>query len=721
MTQRRKRGSDGRPAGEDASAIAKKLKAKRTNDSTKRQYSSRIGTMTQWMRENHSDAIDEQSDAIRLPAERNAVLAFFGHICSAASLRDEATSDVESTQAPLSFSGVTGYRSALVDLYRGAELQLDPDLNAELKTILDGYQKLLNDLKKRGLMKINEGKRHLKSSGYSMLASKLMSQTPGTSSQSWPSIVFSWSYFVVMWNLMSRSDSIDTIMLQHMEWSEDSLIIEEQGHKGDQTGSDKFGKHVYANPYEPAKCPVLAVAVLLFCYPSRPEGGRQQLFSGTDNKSRFGKMLRRVLQTLSEDEQLSLGCPAEDIGAHSLRKGSSTYSLGQVNGPNPVSVFLRMGQSLGKLKDRYIHFAEGADQLCGRMVCGLPFNDERFGVLPPHFPSALVADMNQNYWNEIVPGFFNYPRGVQCAFPFLLASVIYHEQFLRATLSACHPLFQSRLFTHNMLLERLRGSAIISIGFSSCSSLKASGIPPHLAIAAELKRVSNGMETMRMEVDALKSGFSSELPTAVATKVTDDLRQQFVIDGVMPLSIRDIDSRMGTLRDELVEEIRQARQATTKDVPQHMASNDSNWRTWNWNDGRIYHNTPPGWSFPAHTTVKRLWDLWFFCDGDTGIRPYRLISKQYDIQKAHYMRHTRAKAVVEYIAGVVTELNLLSEGTRLSNISVTASDGVFNKAFEITIHRLYGSKSTRRVEQVSYGRLYNLLCNYRRSVNAITS
>ncbi|ETI42108.1 hypothetical protein F443_12713, partial [Phytophthora nicotianae P1569] len=155
-------------------------------------------------------------------------------------------------------------------------------------------------------------------------------------------------------------------------WTDDCLVIEEQGHKGDQTGAEKFGKHVYANPYEPSQCAIQSLAVHLFCCPER----LQQLFIGDDNKNRFGRMLRRVISGLTDDEIDILSCKPTDIGTHSLRKGSSSYALGQVNGPTPVSVYLRMGQSLGKLKDRYIHFGEGADQLCGRMIAGLPFNSE---------------------------------------------------------------------------------------------------------------------------------------------------------------------------------------------------------------------------------------------------------------------------------------------------------------------------------------------------------
>ena len=43
---------------------------------------------------------------------------------------------------------------------------------------------------------------------------------------------------------MSRNDSVDSLMMTHIEWCEDALIIEEQGHKADQAGEKKFGKHI---------------------------------------------------------------------------------------------------------------------------------------------------------------------------------------------------------------------------------------------------------------------------------------------------------------------------------------------------------------------------------------------------------------------------------------------------------------------------------------------
>jgi len=87
----------------------------------------------------------------------------------------------------------------------------------------------------------------------------------------------------------------------------------------DQNGAEKFAKHVYANPFEPSQCLILALAVHLFSCPKRGAGGKQQLLVGSDNKNRFGRILRRVVTALSNVELCTLGCSADDVGTHSLR------------------------------------------------------------------------------------------------------------------------------------------------------------------------------------------------------------------------------------------------------------------------------------------------------------------------------------------------------------------------------------------------------------------
>ncbi|KAG6974586.1 hypothetical protein JG688_00003004 [Phytophthora aleatoria] len=44
-----------------------------------------------------------------------------------------------------------------------------------------------------------------------------MTPSPVKKGQSCATLLFGWSYFSLMWNFMSRSDSIDTIMRHHIE------------------------------------------------------------------------------------------------------------------------------------------------------------------------------------------------------------------------------------------------------------------------------------------------------------------------------------------------------------------------------------------------------------------------------------------------------------------------------------------------------------------------
>ncbi|KAL3658425.1 hypothetical protein V7S43_016558 [Phytophthora oleae] len=132
----------------DGAAVAQSLQSKRTKTSTKRTYSSKLTTMTSWLKVHHPDTVDGLSNAMRIPLLKDAILAFFGHICSAAETcdRDNVTSS-EAASAPLAASSVWGYRSALVDVYRSQLLELDPQVDTELRRVLEGYEKVINNLK----------------------------------------------------------------------------------------------------------------------------------------------------------------------------------------------------------------------------------------------------------------------------------------------------------------------------------------------------------------------------------------------------------------------------------------------------------------------------------------------------------------------------------------------------------------------------------------------
>ncbi|OWZ08894.1 hypothetical protein PHMEG_00018491 [Phytophthora megakarya] len=94
--------------------------------------------------------------------------------------------------------------------------------------------------------------------------------------------------------------------------------------------------------------------------PKRSLGEKQQLFVGNDSKDRFGRILRRVIKSLSKEEMCELSCTPEDIVC--AKVAVHTRSVKSIDSPQYPCI-CEWVQSLGKLKDRYINFGEGADRV----------------------------------------------------------------------------------------------------------------------------------------------------------------------------------------------------------------------------------------------------------------------------------------------------------------------------------------------------------------------
>ncbi len=93
-------------------------------------------------------------------------------------------------------------------------------------------------------------------------------------------------------------------------------------------GVDKFGEHIFANPLEPHLCPILSLALLMFCSGNKGPNGKQQVYCGINSKDRFGHLLKTVLETLDSPDAKLLGCLRNDVGCHSTRKGGASHCLG---------------------------------------------------------------------------------------------------------------------------------------------------------------------------------------------------------------------------------------------------------------------------------------------------------------------------------------------------------------------------------------------------------
>ncbi len=407
--------------------------------------------------------------------------------------------------------------------------------------------------------------------------------------------------------------------------------------KTDQTGETAFAKAVFANPKDPSICPVLALAVNIFTRPATimTESPQLQLFNGDQQEDRFCDILASVLRALPASKAASLGAKAEDIGSHSARKGAASFVSAAVDGPTPVATFLRAGWSLGNTKDRYLFEGEGADQLCGRVVCGLPIMSHEFATLPPHLSNAHLQALTDDDWATLLPAFRCYPETFRQCIPFLLASLVYHEDFLTRVLPPEHGIFHSPVFVRGYI-KKLRGKSAIHITTCPDCDMRASGVPGIVAVNAQVAELRDQVQTLQQSLSSTIHARAAEiearqrqLPDEVVKKILDNI----VINGTAPVTQSDIDALRtsiltltSTLRDDIlralddkVSDLSSRRDQhsvpqPSESLPQSAAT--TQWGTWFW--GGHFHPVPQGWRFPRHG-VKVVFLEWMF--GNQGVDP----------------------------------------------------------------------------------------------------
>jgi hypothetical protein len=154
--------------GETNEDIAEQMKAKKTKKNTKDNYGSKNKQLLAFVIKHKDDfatnetVLNDGVESLRIPFDdEGAVLKqFFGHIMASASSRNKLQTQSEipvGEEDPWSVAQIKGFRSAIVSLYTDLNKQISREVDLEIGSMIDGYEKVIVDLKRRGLMKVDEG------------------------------------------------------------------------------------------------------------------------------------------------------------------------------------------------------------------------------------------------------------------------------------------------------------------------------------------------------------------------------------------------------------------------------------------------------------------------------------------------------------------------------------------------------------------------------------
>jgi hypothetical protein len=723
-------------------ARAKKIIDKRIGTATRKGYNSHIKKLVKWLKINHPVQVITIDDVERpqVPIPHAILIQFLGD----APRLDRNGRLKHSSANPVANSTMNGIASAINDLYREAKIEMDQMTRIEVSSLMRGYRRTIADEKLAGRMKVFEGKRPITFRGYAMLAKYALQSQKKDS-------LFAHLYVVLCWNLFSRSNSIANIMYNHIEWKEDALMITVPKHKGDQEGAKAFPKHCYADPYTPEICPVLALALHIFCTSFRPDVTDPKLFSGSSLEGKFSNWLTQALKSDGLRDNADLGALADELGSHSFRyvqklciwdyanyrfyrKGVVTWVLSFPGGPSSVAAFLRACWSLGAVQSRYIFEGEGSDQYLGRVAAGLPLDCIDFCVLPPRFHPGYLATLTKEMWQGFIPHLHIFPQGLIEALPFLCASLAYHSPWLAATLSPSHPLFRTYIWTSGFL-SAAREHVLVGNNRCNLTNMRASGIPPFMTLARQVYDIGQNMMELCQIVETNARNMMdrfTEVVSALPQSLGDYILRNCEVGGAVPVTADHVTRMFLEMRESLTDQIR-ASIAAAVTIPQpalapqpaqamEVDPNDpfsveldgTVWKTFCW--GGKLHPIPEDFTLPTMNT-KALWDLWFFGDQASGIRPYKWFRKSDFVKSSDQTKLTKARSMIaQVIKYAVEQGGLQNESVNITSMSVHGAGNIFMIGFNSLVQGLEQKNQTklgpaRRYGEMAYTTVYKVFNN----------
>ncbi len=424
---------------------------------------------------------------------------------------------------------------------------------------------------------------------------------------------------------------------------------------------------------------------------------------------RFTKWLQKFLNTFSDAIE-ALGLIISEIGSHSFRKGIASILANCPGGPGAISIWLRAGWSLGPVQSRYIFQGAGGDQFAGRAATMLDINDVDFAILPPHFDLSDPHNkppLTLQEWESILPGYSEfYPAEFKQALPYLLASLIYHMDFLRATLSRNHPLFQQRVYTSG--IEKKLKPLILNGHFSHpVSRMKATGIPIHVLLNKKLNDLQGSVDILHDSLAAKFQELKSQIPQAVC----DLVLAQCQVNGAVPITAEQVSVLLRNFLSELQLANQNAVVVSPSANDAAVVNMNGPNELWTW--GGALHMVPESFHFPK-CNVRTMWDLWWVGNPALRIQSYRKLRAD-DLKVVNEKKHlVKARAIMTVMCGYSGEEINIHTGETFLQMSSAVRDAKFALAFQQLCAFVYKDNNSetmdqRRVGEYSYLTFYDLL------------
>ena len=388
--------------------------------------------------------------------------------------------------------------TAIKDAYRIEESSVQEEIEILMNNFQKMYCKFIGREKMLGRYPVKVGRSAIPSSAFKMISKKLFEMQGGGY---WKPQTQVWPYWNILGTVLSRSERVGEVLVDHIAGKEDMILFDVSTSKTDPTGVLSYAKAIASNPLDPHSDAFLGLAFLFFCRNSESDN---RIFSYADMPATATIYLRKVLDSLSEREETSLCCSRHLVGLHTAKK-TGCSKLYDNECTVAVAIEKRCDHHLHGSQGSYIGDLPANDAFNARILAGLAFGTEEFAAKPCHFDGVPETLWSSIPWNSIIHGYSTFPVACKSVMPLLLASVIYHESFIRNQLrgGGGHPIMFSALFTtHKGLFDKLRPY----VKYGLCQSeLTTTGVPLSSKTHATVHRIERRLDNIEAAMQRLNA------------------------------------------------------------------------------------------------------------------------------------------------------------------------------------------------------------------------
>ena len=340
--------------------------------------------------------------------------------------------------------------------------------------------------------------------------------------------------------------------------------------------------------------------------------------------------------------------------------------------------------------------------------------------------------LNDFGWHKIVDNYDSYPRGMKRVFPFLLASLVYHIDWMKNTFDSAHPIWASRILSAMVikesevpqrLVDYLRDKVLPGCGMCPVAKMHATGIPPHLAISNELAELRQEVLNLKLcineqgrrqeevvgqfysKIEVLFGGLAGDIVDVILDRVEVTGAQQVRKSDIVELISRNnaiIISEMRGLLNSRRDSVESASSGDVRPVEAPVGAVFNTNFQWRGELGGRW--LPEDFIFPSYPT-KQLWNMWHHGWAAKGIIPFKRIgmsNRHRDLRtKMNKTGFSRCRRVMEEMERIALKKQFILPNTDVSSLSCRDSDLLFERAFNVLVEELYpGKQKENRCEVV---------------------